>query len=266
MDIDNIANGFLELASEQRLNILLKLESERITITEMAKQLGATVPEVHRNFARLQKAGLIQKNSDGNHELTSFGKFLCVQIPSFNFIIKNRGYFEKHDFADIPEKFLLRLAQFDSVSVIKGFVKVLEQWKEMHQNAKKYIYNILFEVPYSPDIIEIISDKLSKGIMIKSIFAEDAIIPKDRKKLYEKHDFKKFIQNNTLERKMVKKVTVVVLLNESESCIILPDKNGEINMSEMIHSKNPKFHEWCEDYFWYCWKDATAFQELKIKN
>lgn len=71
-DIENVANGFLELASEQRLNILLKLQNEKLTITEMAKQLDATVPEVHRNFSRLVKKGLIEKTTDGGHELTPY--------------------------------------------------------------------------------------------------------------------------------------------------------------------------------------------------
>lgn len=266
MDVEKVATGFLELASEQRLNILLKLQSEKLTITEVAKQLGATVPEVHRNFTRLVKAGLIEKNSEGGFDLTIYGKLVCIQIPSFMVMLENQRYFSKHDFGTMPEKFLMRLSELDSVSSIKGFVKVLEKWKEIHQNASEYIYNILYEVPYSSDIIETIAKKLENGIKVKSIFAENAIITKERKKYYEKFNFKKFVKDDSLKRKMMKNVNVVVLLNETEAGLILPFKNGEVDMSEMLYSTSDSFHEWCKDYFLDCWDKSTTFQELKIKD
>ena len=43
-------------------------------------------------------------------------------------------------------------------------------WKKIHENSEKFIYNILSEVPYSDDIIKIISDKLEDNVSIKSIF------------------------------------------------------------------------------------------------
>jgi predicted transcriptional regulator len=266
MDLEKIANGFLEISSEQRLGILLKLENEKLTITEMAKYLDATVPEVHRNFTRLVKAGLIDKNTEGSYELTLYGKLVCIQVPSFSVMLENNSYFSKHSFGTIPKKFVMRLAELETISIVKGFVKVLEQWKEIHQNSKQYICNVLYEVPYSSDIIDTIGKKLEKGITIKSIFAENAIIPKERKKSFEQHDFKKFVQNNTLERRMLKDVNVVVLLNEKEACLILPNKNGEVDMSEMLYSDDDSFHEWCKDYFEDCWNKSTAFQEIKIKN
>lgn len=266
MDVEKVASNFLEISSEQRLRILLKLQKQKLTITEMAKDLDATVPEVHRNFARLLKTGLIEKNTEGTYNLTINGRLICIQIPLFFVMHENQSYFLKHDFGTIPEKFLMRLAQLESATTIKGFVKVLEQWKDIHQNSKEYICNILYEVPYSSDIIDIVEKKLVNGIKIRSVFAENAIIPKERKKSFDQRDFKKFIQSNTLERKMMQRVNVVVLLNEKESCIILPNKNGEVDMSEMLYSSKESFHEWCKDYFEYCWSKSTPFQELKIKS
>ena len=36
----------------------------------MARRLDATAAEVHRNFGRLQKAGFVKKDPNGNYELT----------------------------------------------------------------------------------------------------------------------------------------------------------------------------------------------------
>jgi len=47
---ENAADDFLELASEQRLNIIFNLLLKKTKLTNMAKELDATVQEVHRNF------------------------------------------------------------------------------------------------------------------------------------------------------------------------------------------------------------------------
>ena len=63
---------------------------------------------------------------------------------------------------------------------------------------------------------------------------------------------------------MIKQVSVVVLLNEKESCIIFPNPNGEPDMNEMFYSTDHQFHEWCLDYFEHCWKNSNSFQESKL--
>jgi predicted transcriptional regulator len=65
LPVEKIAENFLEVASEQRLHILIYLNEQKISISNVAKKLDATVPEVHRNFTRLTKSGLISKNVDG---------------------------------------------------------------------------------------------------------------------------------------------------------------------------------------------------------
>jgi len=60
---EDIAKNLFEIASEQRLEILFRLDEKKSTVSVIAKQLDATVPEVFRNFDRLVKAGLIKKRS-----------------------------------------------------------------------------------------------------------------------------------------------------------------------------------------------------------
>ncbi len=261
---EQLASEFFEIGSEQRLSIILHLNEKTWSISALAKELEATVTEVHRNFGRLQKAGLIQKDADGTYNLTLFGKIICSQIPSIVFISENKKYFENHDFGDLPEKFQHRVGELYEQKHIKGFVRVLEKWKEVHDNATQYIYNILSEVPYSKDIIDIVEEKLSKKIKIHTVFAENAITPEERKTIFKIKNFHKFIKEDLLVRRMIKQVSIVVLLNEKESCIIFPNLNGAPDMSEMFYSTDPQFHEWCLDYFEHCWKNSTSFQESKL--
>ncbi len=67
-----------------------------------------------------------------------------------------------------------------------------------------------------------------------------------------------------MERKIKKNVTVVVLVTDKESAVFFPNFEGTTDLSEMFHSSDPKFHEWCYDYFTWCWDNGTSFQESKL--
>ena len=116
----------------------------------------------------------------------------------------------------------------------------------------------------SKDIIDVVDKKLKAGIPIRSIFAESTIIPEERKETYQKKNFAKFVKNSILDRRMIKQISIVVLLNEKESCVIFPTKNDDIDMSEMFYSKDPDFHDWCFDYFNDCWASSSFFNEAKL--
>ena len=263
LDPQKIAEDFLELASEQRLGILFLLLEKKLTISKIAEELDATAPEIHRNITRMLKNKLVEKDNDSNFSLTVFGKVICDLLPSFSFVSENRTFFEKHDLGNLEIKFIQRLGSLQEHKKIKGFVKVLEKWTEIHNNSEKYIYNLLPEVPYSKEIIETVESKLKSGIAIKSIFSESTIVPEERKEIFQKKNFQKFIRDGNLERKMLNRISIVTLLNEKEACVIFPT-NGESDLSEMLYSKDPQFHAWCLDYFNSCWNESSSFKEDKL--
>ena len=65
---------------------------------------------------------------------------------------------------------------------------------------------------------------------------------------------------------MTKHVSIELLINEKECGIIFPDKNKKPDMNSMMYSSDPEFHEWCLDYFNYCWNTSSRFQESKLKK
>lgn len=261
---ENTANDFLELASEQRLRILFRLLVKRSKITEMAKELDTTRQEIHRNFERLVKADLIYKDKDGHYDLTVYGNTICSQVPDFVFVSQNRKYFRSHNFGDIPIKFVQRIGALSMSQHVKGFPNVLEQWKSIYKNADQYIYEILSEVPL--DTISHLVERIKHGIKFQYILSESAILPKGRKELLEKLGFKKLIAKGFVERKMKNTVQVAIILNEKEAMVIFPNLDGEPDMREMFYSRDPLFHEWCLDYFRYCWYGSDVFLEYKLKE
>jgi len=259
---EKAADHFLELASPQRLQILFKLLEKPSTITVLAKELDSTKQEIHRNFRRLENSRLIEKNVDGNHSLTTFGKTMCTQVPSLVFLSNNMEYFEDHEFGDVPTKFIMRTGQLAGGKHIKGVVKVLEQWKTIYKNANEYVYEVLYEVPL--DLIEPLVKRIRQGIQFNYIFSKSAVIPKGRKEILRKLGFDELIGKGLVERKMHDNVLTVVVLNEKEACVLFPNNHGEADMSEMIYGNDHMFHEWCVDYFRYCWYGSDIFQESRL--
>ena len=261
---EKTASDFLELASEQRLAILLKLYNQRSRVAVLAKEFGATVPEVFRNFERLVKADLITKESEGDYTITMFGKIMCAQVPSIRFLSNNKKYFKSHDFGDVPVKFLQRIGSLEQVTHVKGVIKVLEKWKEIYETADDYIYNVLFEVPYTSELIEQLTKKIAGDVKLRSVLSESAIIPKERKQIFEKLGFKKLIEEGKIERKMKENVRTVVILNEKQGLVMFPTVSGEPDMSEGFFGEDESFHDWCLDYFNYCWDKSGTFRESKL--
>ena len=262
VDSSSAAGEFLELSSEQRLAIVLKLQKSKSKISVIAKELEATMPEVFRNFERLAKADIISKDADGYYSLTTYGRTICGQIPSLLFVSGKKKYFKTHDFGNMPQKFIQRIGALATGQHYKGFTRVLEQWKHICENSEKYIYDILSEEP--PDLMEPIISKAKQGIKINSIFSESTVIPKDRQEMIERLGVKKLVSDGTIERRISGQVSVVVVLNEKEACVMFPKTDGETDMSETFYSDDPMFHEWCLDYFRYCWNGAGPFSESKL--
>ena len=262
--IEETADYVLDLASPQRLNILFILLGKNSTPTQIAKKLDATKQEVHRNFTRLVESGLIEKRIDGKYSLTTFGEVVCTQVPTVVFLSQNRKYFEEHTLGDIPYKFKMRCGQLANGNHIKGFSKVMEQWKSIYKNSNEYIFEILSEVPL--DLIEPLVKRVKKGIKFNYIFSESAVIPKGRKSMLKKLGFDKLMEKGLVKRKMRQNVQTVLVLNEHEACVMFPNKDGESDLSEMFYSNDPMFHEWCLDYFRYSWYGSDLFEESKLKE
>jgi len=123
---------------------------------------------------------------------------------------------------------------------------------------------VLYEVPL--DLIEPLVKRIKKGVQFNYIFSKSAVVPKGRKEILQKLGFDKLIEKGLVERKMKDNVLTVVVLNEKEACVLFPNRQGEADMSEMFYGNNPMFHEWCLDYFRYCWYGSDVFQESKLEE
>jgi len=262
--MEDFAKYFLEVSSEQRLKIIQLINEKEFKLSELAKKLDATTPEVHRNLERLGKIGFIIKNSNGHFVLTSLGQMILSLTPNLAFIINNKNYFLKHPISSLPEKFILRLGELFDCKFVSSYVNVFEYWKKIYQNSQEYIYNILYDVPYFDEFVSPIQEKLSQGVKVKSIFYEKAMVSNSRADVVKK--LKKYIDNGDIQRMMIKNIGAAVILNEKQSCLIFPDLDGKLDAGYAFTSEDPLFHQWCFDYFNYSWYKANPFVEKRLEQ
>jgi predicted transcriptional regulator len=259
---------FFELASEQRLSILFRLSKQSSKLAKLAKDLDVTMQEVHRNLNRLQDSGLIRKDANGQFSLTTFGTTILQQIPTMNFLSRNKEYFTDHYLGDIPMKFVHRIGALDNSEYIEGLVAVLERWKQIYNSAQEYIYGMLPQIPL--ELIETLLAILKGGrIKFNYILSQQTIVPKKRTDLLKDAGFQDLLKKGLVERRMVDKMPVAVILNEKEATVMFPTlKRGQpvADLNSIFYSgkDNLLFHEWCLDYFRYTWYGAKTFDESKL--
>ncbi len=261
---------FIELSNSQRLQIINALINSSMNLTLIAKHLGITMQEAHRNFNRLMDAGIVSKDSSGSYSLTTFGNTIVTQIPSINFLSKNKNYFSDHYFADLPMKFVQRIGSLDNSNFIQGLVAVIEEIKEMYRYSEEYIYGMIPQVPL--DLMEVAAKTVKeRKIKFNYILPKNAVIPKKGKDFLNEINYQELIKNGLVERKMIEDVRVSVVLNEKKALVMFPSIKGETDMngafSNSIHKENNKlFHEWCLDYFRYCWLSSKPFDNAKLRE
>jgi predicted transcriptional regulator len=260
----NTEKTFFELASQQRLAIIFRLNAKKAKISQLAKDLDITMQEAHRNVNRLQQADLIEKDNEGVFSLTTFGNTIIKQIPTFNYLSQHKDYFSDHILGELPIKFIMRLGALDKCEFVKGVVAILERWKGIYREAEEYIYEIVPQVPI--DLIEPAVNRVKQGIKYSYVLPRNVIIPKGRKDLLKKLGHSELLNKGAIERRMVDSVQVAVILNEKQAAVLFPTQKGETDMNMIFFSTDTVFHEWCIDYFRYRWYGSDIFDETHLKE
>jgi predicted transcriptional regulator len=261
---------FLELASSQRLSIIFMISSQRLRLSTLAKSLNLTIQEVHRNTNRLLDAGLIEKNSEGVFFLTTFGNAITRQLSIFDFLSSNKSYFSDHSVGNIPMKFAQRIGALNGGKLVSGIVPIIESWKRLYEESSEFIYGILPQIPL--ELIQAVIPKVkNEGVKFNYILPKNAMVPKVRNDLQKSSGYPELLRQGIIERRMTDNIEVAVVLNEKQATVMFPTLKGDVDMNHMFSSKDAGlnngvglFHEWCVDFFRYCWYSSKPFDEGKL--
>lgn len=78
---------FKGASNARRIEILLLLAKETLTLDEISQELKANIKTIHEHVKRLYQAGLVDKKRMANtisHSLSPYGKEFVVFMKKFN--------------------------------------------------------------------------------------------------------------------------------------------------------------------------------------
>jgi predicted transcriptional regulator len=260
---------FTELGYKTRLDILAALSKNNVKLSALSKDLQFEMPEMHRNMARLQETKLVKRDSEGVFSLTTIGKAVMNQISTFHFLSSYATYLDEHTFGDLPVRFVQSLGALEGCDFldanISGIETIYLAWTNIIRNSEKYLCVM---TPYTTALITevMFSHIREKGVKLRYILPENAMICKEDIELVKKYAFNELLAKKTAERRMTKTVEVSIIFNENEVLVSFPNEKGETDFTKAFYGIHKNLHEWASDYFHYRWSDSDLFAESKLRR
>jgi predicted transcriptional regulator len=113
---------------------------------------------------------------------------MLTQIPTLNFLAKNKSYFSAHTFGGLPLKFIQRLGSLSDSQYLDNQVSIFECQRDLLSKAQNYLYIILPQIPLY--LIDLIMSRLEANkknsrrdehnLQLKYLLPYNAILPKRR--------------------------------------------------------------------------------------
>jgi len=233
------------LSSGDRMILLSEIRSQELRLTDLAERLSASVQETSKHLGRLVECKLIEKNSGGTYELTSFGKLVFGILPSMSFVSEHRKYFLTHDISFLPNELLLRIGQLSENNFQDHVSNVLVECQHLLGMAEKYFYWSVDE-PLPWFITKRFEPETTIRVLLPRSTTVNAIT-KARQIVGGRADFR-----------FAEQVKVGIAVNEKLAGVVFPDKEGKIDYSSGFIGYSPEFQKWCLDLFNSMWDSSSA--------
>jgi predicted transcriptional regulator len=257
-EVDRLYNTLFELSNDVRHSILLLILKRPIRMTNIAKKLNLTSPEVSRHLSRLSESKLIRKDLDNFYHLTGYGYQVLDLINDLEFRTKNRDYFVYHNVVNIPPAFQKRLSELAEFKFEKNFMGFLSFINERIKESQEYIWLCIDQYPITA--IESILKSVENGVKIRIIEQRDLSGPNiafDQKNLIyvgeESPDVEIKVHNNT---------DVYLFVSDSGSAVAFPTEKGFDYSGFVI--KGHESSRWSLDLFNLYWSNAELKSSIPI--
>jgi predicted transcriptional regulator len=243
--LEKLSSLLFELANEDRLKILFKLQDKPLRLTQISDKLNLTVQETSRHLSRLSGAKLITKDPDGQYCLLSYGENLLKLFPGFEFLTEHRDYFNTHSISHLPEEFLNRIGELENCAFTDDVFAALHLAENLIQEANEYIWIIGNQVLMST--LPLLEEAIKRSATFRLILPEDLIPPPGFKPL-------PYVAGR-IERRTLKQVDVIIMMSEKEARVAFPTRGEKMDPSAFA-SVAPRPHKWCKDLYEYYWNKA----------
>ena len=257
--LEALCNLLFELSNEDRLLILLKLESGPMNLSSIAKKLNFTAQGTSRNIARLTQLSIIERNSDGDYVLTPYGDNALKLLASYDFLSKEKEYILDHSTRWLPNSFVLRLGELRNNERVTEILDVVSNIARARRAASEYEWFITPGRMSSPrDSIDVVNE-LKRGVQMR-VIEPTYYMPSDKIMSETPTEYLDFFEDNwkkgNLQYRYLDEVKIRMYMTEQEVSILsLPKRDGTVDVLG-YQSKDPPFHDWCRDIFEFYWVRA----------
>jgi predicted transcriptional regulator len=221
-EVDRFYNMLFEMSNDIRHNIMLLLLRKPERMTQIAKELDLTSPEVSRHLTRLSETKLIEKDKANFYHVTNFGEYLLNSLMDLEFITKHRDYFVKHSAVNIPQIFQRRMSEISTYKLKNNFMEFLSFINQKIKESEEYVWLYIDQYPILA--IESMLNSVERGVKYRIIEQSDLSGPNivfDKKHLISIEGKKPRV-----EVKMHQRKDVYLFISDKGSAIAFPSQSG----------------------------------------
>ena len=251
----NYSPLLFELASEDRLNILLLLKKTPLKLSHVSTKLDFTVQETARNLTRLSEAGLIKKDADQLFHLTPYGEELLNLLSGVRFLSKNKTYFANHTLSTMPSLFRNSVGLLEPCEFHNDVMTSFHNVELMIGAAEKFVWIITDQVLAST--LPLLEQAIQRNVQFHLILPKDFSPTESISQLVMSPIFNKAVRANKLDLRTIDKIEVFVCLSEKEvSALAFPNIEGKLDYNA-FKSGASSVIEWAKPLFVHYWNQAS---------
>jgi predicted transcriptional regulator len=245
-----------EVSNEDRHTILLLLEEEGRSATQLSKALDLSLPEISRHVSRLGEAGLARKDVDGLHRLTPYGELVLSQLRELEFTSRHRGYLATHSTAHLPPDLVRRISDLSGSTYSHSVMEFLHGIDVIVKESEERIWFIVDQYPMSA--LASIGEALNRGVEFRGIEPSGGVPGPDPSLhgVKEIQGLKRARTTPLVEEKALDSVDVFLFLSEKRCAIAFPTPDGEFDYRGFTATDELSL-SWCADLFDQYWEMAV---------
>jgi predicted transcriptional regulator len=240
VDEEGIERLFFELANDSRLSILNEINRKKGKMREISRTLNLSTTDTFLQLQRLCYALLIQKQNDGNYEITQYGIFVVRFSNILEFLFKHRTFFAEHNFTRLPTQFLDRIGELSKAEFSPDIMASINVVQRIIREADQYMWAGATEQPLS--IRPILEESITRGVKYKFLFHKQYIPAAPTLPGMER----------AVEWKAIENIPINFVISEKEAGISFCLRDGKTDYAGFF-GKEPTFTNWVKDVFQYYW-------------
>ena len=256
MKLNSYSSLLFELASVDRLDILLLLKKTPMKLSHISNKLNFTVQETSRNIARLSEAEIIAKDVDGAFHLTPYGEEALNLLTGYRFLFDNRKYFATHTLRELPQEFRGSIGMLEGSEFVGDVMVTFHNVERMIANAREHVWILTNQILAST--IPYLMQAVERGTEFKLLMPKDYLPSKSIREIILNPAFEKAARTKKLQIRYLDKIDAFLCVSEKEAAAIaFPNPEGKLDYTG-FNSKNISATEWAKALFTHYWDKATT--------